>query len=80
MIIVGSTYGQNPSLLVTDAVVGGTPYGPSTIAGGDGSLQPAGGDLAMARMLGVRLRKVSSRLADLRGGGAPPDAPTYTGE
>ena len=78
MIIVGSPYGQNPSLFTTDAVVGGTPYGPSTVAGGDGSLQPAEGDLAMCRALGVRLSKVASRLADLRSGSAPPDEPVYT--
>ena len=78
MILVGSPYGQNPSLFTTDAVVGGTPYGPSTVAGSDGSLQPTEGDLAMCRALGVRLSKVASRLSDLRGGSAPLEEPVHT--
>ena len=67
MVIVGSPYGQNPSLFNTEVIHGGSPYGPSTVAGGDGSLQPVEGDINMSRKLGERLAKVSQRLADLRG-------------
>ena len=67
MIIVGSPYGQNPTLFNVDQIHGGSPYGPSTIAGGNGALQPTDGDLAMSRALGTRLSKVADRLAPLRG-------------
>jgi NAD(P)H dehydrogenase (quinone) len=36
MVFVGTPYGQNPQLLVTDGI-GGSPYGPGTLAGNDGS-------------------------------------------
>jgi NAD(P)H dehydrogenase (quinone) len=65
MILVGSNYGENPQILVTDAV-GGSPYGPSTIAGGDGSKQPSGSDLTTSKNLGIRVAKVASRTKDLR--------------
>ena len=39
MIFVGTPYGQNPQILVTDGI-GGSPYGPATLAGADGSRQP----------------------------------------
>ena len=77
MVIVGTPYGQNPSLFTADEVVGGSPYGPGTIAGGDGQKQPHEGDLAMAKSLGARLAKVGGRLADLRGSDGPPEASTY---
>jgi multimeric flavodoxin WrbA len=40
MVFVGTPYGQNPQILVTDGI-GGSPYGPGTLAGTDGSRQPA---------------------------------------
>lgn len=79
MVFVGTPYGQNPQILTTEAV-GGSPYGPSTIAGGDGSQQPKDADLTTARNLGSRIAKVAARLKDLRDGGDPPDADTYTGD
>ena len=78
-VIVGTPYGQNPQILTTDAV-GGSPYGPSTIAGGDGSQQPKDADLTTARNLGSRIAKVAARLKDLRDQSAPPEADTYAGE
>ena len=78
-VIVGTPYGQNPQILTTEAV-GGSPYGPSTIAGGDGSLQPKDADLTTARNLGSRIARVAARLKDLRDGGDPPDADTYTAD
>ncbi len=35
MVFVGTPYGQNPQILVTDGI-GGSPYGPGTLAGTDG--------------------------------------------
>lgn len=79
MIFVGTPYGQNPQIMVTDGV-GGSPYGPGTLAGGDGSRQPVESELTTARNLGSRLARVSSRLKSLRQQvphGQQPDAETY---
>ena len=65
MILVGSPYGQNPQILVADAV-GGTPYGPSTLAGADGSLQPTDSDLLTARNLGTRVARAAGLLKSMR--------------
>ena len=69
MIIVGTPYGENPQILVTDGI-GGSPYGPGTIAGGDGSRQPVEAELITAANLGGRLARVGARLHDLRGAGS----------
>jgi NAD(P)H dehydrogenase (quinone) len=65
MVFVGTPYGQNPQILVTDGI-GGSPYGPSTLAGTDGSRQPVEAELITARNLGSRLARVAGRLKDLR--------------
>jgi multimeric flavodoxin WrbA len=51
--------------VVTDGI-GGSPYGPGTLAGTDGSRQPVEAELTTARNLGSRLARVASRLKDLR--------------
>jgi NAD(P)H dehydrogenase (quinone) len=48
MVFVGTPYGQNPQILVTDGI-GGSPYGPGTLAGTDGSRQPVEAELTTAR-------------------------------
>lgn len=65
MIFVGTPYGQNPQILTIDGI-GGSPYGPGTLAGGDGSRQPTGAELVTARNLGSRLARVAARLRGLR--------------
>jgi len=65
MIFVGTPYGQNPQILTTDGI-GGSPYGPGTLAGGDGSRQPVEAELLTARNLGSRVAKVAARLKSLR--------------
>ena len=65
MIFVGTPYGQNPQILTTDGI-GGSPYGPATLAGGDGSRQPVEAELVTARNLGSRVAEVASRLKSLR--------------
>lgn len=65
MILVGSNYGENPQILVTDGI-GGSPYGPATLAGGDGKRQPVEAELTTAKNLGARVAKVAARLKDLR--------------
>ncbi len=66
MIPLGSPYRQNPGLMSHDRVLGGSPYGPGTLAVRDlkRELQPE--DLDQARALGERVAKVATRLSDLR--------------
>jgi len=65
MIFVGTPYGQNPQIMVTDGI-GGSPYGPATLAGSDGSRQPVESELQTARNLGSRVTRVAERLRSLR--------------
>jgi NAD(P)H dehydrogenase (quinone) len=65
MIFVGTPYGQNPQILVTDGI-GGSPYGPGTLAGPDGSRQPVQSELQTARNLGKRVAAVAACLRGLR--------------
>lgn len=67
MIYVGSPYGENQEMFTDrpDKLTGGSPYGPSTIAGADGSLMPVEEDLAMAGKLALRVAKVASKVKEL---------------
>ncbi len=56
--------GRNPHILVTDGI-GGSPYGPSTLAGPDGSRQPIESELLTARNPGSRVAKVAARVRDM---------------
>jgi NAD(P)H dehydrogenase (quinone) len=79
MIFVGTPYVQNPQIMTADAV-GGSPYGPSTVAGPDGTRPVAEVDLLTARNLGVRLARVASALKIVRVTtlqGRDVDAPAY---
>jgi NAD(P)H dehydrogenase (quinone) len=80
MVIVGTPYGQNPQILVTEGI-GGSPYGPGTLAGPDGSRQPVESELTTARNLGSRVARVAARLKDLRATrqGHQPPAQNYKG-
>lgn len=60
MIIVGVPY-STEGMIHTEAR-GGTPYGATTIAGGQGELQPVDGDLTIARALGRRVAEVTRKL------------------
>ena len=61
MTIVGLDYGYEGHQGVTE-VAGSTPYGASTIAGGDGSRQPSSTDLDGARYQGRRVAEVAAKL------------------
>ena len=65
MIFVGTPYVQNPQILTTDAI-GGSPYGPSTIAGPDDKRSVLAVELQTARNLGARLARVGSALKIVR--------------
>ncbi|WP_085810477.1 NAD(P)H:quinone oxidoreductase [Sphingomonas sp. TZW2008] len=62
MTIVGLDYGYQDQTTL-DAVHGGTPYGASTIAGGDGSRQPSDIDLGGARYQGKRIAETAAKLS-----------------
>ncbi len=62
MIIVGVPYSL-PGMIQTEAR-GGTPYGPTTIAGGRGELEPTAEDLDLASALGSRIARVTAKLKD----------------
>jgi NAD(P)H dehydrogenase (quinone) len=81
MIFVGTPYVQNPQILTTDAV-GGSPYGPSTIAGLDGKRGVLPVELLTAKSLGVRIARVASALKIVRitTTQRQVDAPSYVGE
>ncbi|MEW4449029.1 NAD(P)H:quinone oxidoreductase [Qipengyuania sp. JC766] len=62
MIITGLDYGYE-KLVDLSEVAGGSPYGASTIAGGDGSRQPSETDLGGARYLGAKVARIAKKLA-----------------
>ena len=61
MTIVGLDYGF-PGQMENDEVHGGTPYGASTVAGGDGKRSPHENDLGGARYLGARVARTAAKL------------------
>ncbi|NCN84987.1 MAG: NAD(P)H:quinone oxidoreductase [Sphingomonadales bacterium] len=61
MTIVGLDYGFQGQMS-NDAIVGGSPYGASTVAGGDGSRTPHEIDLAGAKYLGAKVARTAAKL------------------
>ncbi len=61
MTVVGLDYGF-AGQMGHDVVVGGAPYGATTIAGGDGSRQPSETELEGARYLGARVANTATKL------------------
>jgi NAD(P)H dehydrogenase (quinone) len=62
MVIVGLPYTFQGQTKI-DEVTGGSPYGASTIAGGDGSRQPSENELAGARFQGRHVAGIAAKLA-----------------
>jgi NAD(P)H dehydrogenase (quinone) len=62
MTIVGLDYGYQGQMGVKE-VHGGTPYGASTLADGDGSRAPSDVDLGGARHQGKRIAETAAKLA-----------------
>jgi NAD(P)H dehydrogenase (quinone) len=61
MVIVGLDYGHAGQMTL-DEITGGSPYGATTIAGGDGSRQPTANELTGARYQGRRVAEVANKL------------------
>ena len=63
MVVVGVPY-SCPALTELNEVSGGTPYGASTIAGGDGSRQPSENELTIARFQGEHVATITRRMQE----------------
>ncbi|MCC5090456.1 NAD(P)H:quinone oxidoreductase [Xanthomonas campestris] len=63
MTIVGLPYSHQGQMSV-DEIVGGAPYGATTVAGGDGSRRPTEIDLAGARHQGELVARTAAKLFD----------------
>lgn len=61
MITVGLPYSFQGQMTL-DEITGGSPYGASTIAGGDGSRQPSENELAGARFQGKLIAETANKL------------------
>jgi NAD(P)H dehydrogenase (quinone) len=61
MVIVGLDYGHAGQMTL-DEITGGSPYGSTTIAGGDGSRQPTDNELQGARYQGRVVAETAIRL------------------
>ncbi len=61
-IIVGLPYAFQGQMRL-DEITGGSPYGASTIAGGDGSRMPSENELEAARFQGKHVAGIASKLA-----------------
>ena len=63
MVIVGMNYGYAGQSTL-DEITGGSPYGASTIAGGDGSRNPSQNELDGARYQGKTVAELAKKLHD----------------
>jgi NAD(P)H dehydrogenase (quinone) len=61
MVVVGLPYSFQGQMRL-DEVTGGSPYGATTIAGGDGSRQPSATELDGARYLGGHVAETAAKL------------------
>ena len=61
MVIVGVPYSEQRQMTISE-ISGGSPYGASTITGGDGSRQPSANELAIARFQGRHVATIASQL------------------
>ncbi|MGL4209421.1 MAG: NAD(P)H:quinone oxidoreductase [Candidatus Adiutrix sp.] len=62
MVYVGLPYAVFPAMGNTEEVMGGSPYGASTIAASDGSRRPSALDLEGARTLGHHVAQITAKL------------------
>jgi NAD(P)H dehydrogenase (quinone) len=61
-VVVGLPYSFQGQMRI-DEITGGSPYGASTIAGGDGARQPSETELEGARFQGNHVAKIAAKLA-----------------
>jgi NAD(P)H dehydrogenase (quinone) len=63
-VVVGLPYAFQGQMRM-DEITGGSPYGASTIAGGDGSRMPSKNELEAARFQGKHVAGIASKLASV---------------
>jgi NAD(P)H dehydrogenase (quinone) len=61
MVVVGLDYGHAGQMTL-DEITGGSPYGATTISGGDGARQPSANELTGARYQGRRIAETAIKL------------------
>ncbi|HSC79851.1 MAG TPA: NAD(P)H:quinone oxidoreductase [Chitinolyticbacter sp.] len=62
MVVVGVPYSEARQMTLSE-ISGGSPYGATTIAAGDGSRQPSENELAIARFQGAHVAGITQKLA-----------------
>ena len=62
LVLVGLPYSAAGQMTL-DEITGGSPYGVTTIAGGQGQRQPSANELEMARFQGAHVAKIAAKLA-----------------
>ncbi|MEZ5401425.1 MAG: NAD(P)H:quinone oxidoreductase [Bryobacteraceae bacterium] len=62
MVVVGVPYSEQRQMTLAE-ISGGSPYGATTIAAGDGSRQPSENELAIARFQGAHVARIAAKLA-----------------
>ena len=62
LVVVGLPYAFQGQMRI-DEITGGSPYGASTIAGGDGSRMPSENELAGAQFQGKHVAEIAAKLA-----------------
>jgi len=62
MVVVGVPYAAKEQMTIAE-ISGGSPYGSSTITGGDGSRLPSANELAIARFQGQHTAQIAAKLA-----------------
>ena len=62
MVVVGLPYSAAGQMRL-DEITGGSPYGATTIAAGDGSRQPSENELELARFQGRHVAQIAAKLA-----------------
>lgn len=62
MVVVGLPYSAAAQMNM-DEITGGSPYGATTLAKGDGSRQPSANELDMAKFQGAHVAKIAAKLA-----------------
>lgn len=62
LVIAGLPYSFQGQMTLSE-IAGGSPYGASTIAGGDGARQPSENELAGARFQGKHVAQIAAKLA-----------------
>ena len=61
-LILGNRRKRFAGQMALDQVTGGSPYGATTIAGGDGSRKPSENELAGARYQGKKIAQTAQKL------------------